>query len=119
MASININNVVTRRLNTIEATVTDLHQKIDTGFEKLLSLFQSKQKQASPQFDHQYFLLPESDSPEYRLAGNAQAETMIDGIIQRNLNYEDMDSQISQLLKDFTDINACRYHFFLSLSRVL
>ena len=100
-------NALTQRLSSIEVNVTNLHHALEEGMEKIQAML-DKSKDIGPQFDHQYFQLREHESQEYRLAGDDQAEEMIDGIIQKNLNVEDKYSPMNQHLKCFPDIIACR-----------
>ena len=105
-------NVLTQRLSSIEVNVTNLNHIVEESFkgiEKIHSMLE-KSKDVGPQFDHQYFQITEHESHDYRLADDNQAEERIDGIIQKNLNFEDKYSPINPHLKSYPDIVACRYY---------
>ena len=101
------NNNFNSRFNSIESHVSSLHQALEEGLRNLSQQL-DKKNVSDVGFNHQYFLLPQSDDPDNRLLDDAHAEVMIDGIMELYLNTEDRNSLISRHLKEFPNILACR-----------
>lgn len=102
---------ITNRLISIESNMSNLQQTLTQALEdglRNISKQLDKKSLTDVGFNHQYFLLPQSDNPDHRLVDDAHAEIMIDGIIELYLNYNDNKSLISRHLKEFTNILTCR-----------
>ena len=72
------------RLNSIESNVSSLQSTLEEGLKNLSKQIE-KNTNSTELFNHQYFLLPQSDNPDERLLDDAHAEVIIDGITELNL----------------------------------
>ena len=93
------------RLNSIENSILSLHQAVAEGLQKIIA---KKDNRSAAAFNHQYFLVKESQDEDEILVDESHAEIMIDGIAELYLDFNDKNSQISVALKNYPSFIAFR-----------
>lgn len=97
------------KLNTVE---TNIKKYIDEHFSEFKEYLESKTKtkltQEQPEFSVNYFMEIESSDPNEILQDEADAETLIDGILNLKLDTQNVNSRMLQKLNKFTTFQLCR-----------
>jgi len=104
------NSNLANKFQQLENNINNLNNLFTQKFLDLQNLIQNSITVAKPQneFSQDYFINKESSDPDYVISNESDACLLIDGIIQRHLDWNNPNLGFSQKLKYHKTFVCCR-----------
>jgi hypothetical protein len=100
-------------LNKLLQIENNIKEYINVKFEEQHRLRKHTDINTDIEFSYEYFIKKESNNPDELLIEVDDAHLLIDGILEKFVDWKNPKSKFKDELKKFLSINLCRYFFLI------